>query len=368
MAPKRKSIEAESTPNKRQSISVKSTKKDAPSKTPKKTPASIDTSPIVISAAASVAVATKVGELISTSPLPAVTPGRGRPRKSLSVKPTEIPVSPEPAVVPLPKMLIPATYSEATTSQVKPVGTVDPPEMDEAISIWNQCWSALFNSMMTIGPLFLAITLMSYAASKISSSQAIASIGVIYAYLYIVIMGSYVVAILPFILMSRVFTSLVSSSASPEPAVVPLPKMPTHATYSEATTSQVKPVGTVDPPEMDEAISIWNQCWSALFNSMMTIGPLFLAITLMSYAASKISSSQAIASVGVIYAYLYIVILGSYVVALLPFILISRVFTSLVSSPGSMAAEDKSKALFHIRLLILMSLGLGLAVYQYGFI
>ena len=119
----------------------------------------------------------------------------------------------------LPKPLIPAaidvTTSEASEASKASVRrTMNSPKTDnEVISIWNQCWSAMFICMMTIGPVFLTITLISYTVSKITSSQAIASVGVIYTYIYLVIMGSYIVVILPFLVMSRLFTSLVSGSA-----------------------------------------------------------------------------------------------------------------------------------------------------------
>ena len=113
----------------------------------------------------------------------------------------------------------------------------------------------------------------------------------------------------------------------------------------------------------DEVISIWNQCWAAMFCSTMTIGPTFLAITLMSYTGGKITSSQSVASIGVIYLYLYLVIMGSYLVAILPFILISRIFTSLVTAPGSSAAHDKN-TVHHIRLLMLIMMCVGMAIYN----
>lgn len=83
----------------------------------------------------------------------------------------------------------------------------------EIMSLWNQSLSTLLNCMTIIGPMFMIIILTAYVFGKIHNSQAIASVGIVYTLLFMIIMGSYVLATLPFILISRVFTSIVAPHA-----------------------------------------------------------------------------------------------------------------------------------------------------------
>lgn len=135
--------------------------------------------------------------------------------------------------------------------------------------------------------------------------------------------------------------------ASP-PEVSSPPKV---VTPSLEKTSSFHPIANKLADEK-EIVSIWNQCWLALFMCMSTIGPIFLAIILTSYVLGKINNSQLIGSIGVVYSYLFLVIMGAYCCAILPFILVSRIFTSLVSGK-----TDKTGNI-SIRILLLLSLGL----------
>ena len=103
-----------------------------------------------------------------------------------------------------------------------------------------------------------------------------------------------------------------------------------------------------------EIVSVWNQCWDALYLCLTTIGPIFLAVILYCYFAGMVKQSQAIASVGVVYTLLFITIMGTYVVAMLPFILISRVFTSLVAPNGSQYSSAQVNLYCRLTLLIVL--------------
>ena len=95
---------------------------------------------------------------------------------------------------------------------------------------------------------------------------------------------------------------------------------------------------------------------------MTTIGPIFLAIVLTSYGLGKVNESQLIGSIGVVYAYLFLVIMGAYCVAIVPFIIMSRVFTSLVSAKSDKAGSGN----ISVRILLLLTIGLlGYLVYKY---
>eukprot|EP01038_Epipyxis_sp_PR26KG_P015296 gene15296-20604_t len=94
-------------------------------------------------------------------------------------------------------------------------------------------------------------------------------------------------------------------------------------------------------PLADEAeiTIIWNQSLTALMLCMGTIGPLFLALITAFYCFGLLFESQLIASVGVVYAYIFLLIMGSYGLFVLPVIVISRIFTSLVAPPESRESD-----------------------------
>jgi len=107
-----------------------------------------------------------------------------------------------------------------------------------------------------------------------------------------------------------------------------------------------------------EIVSVWNQCWDALFLCLTIIGPLFAGAILVCYFLGVIKQSQAIASVGVVYTLLFITIMGSYTIAILPFILISRVFTSFVAPQGSQYTAEQVNRYCRLTLLIAIVSGL----------
>mmetsp|Transcript_119335 Transcript_119335/g.234431 ORF Transcript_119335/g.234431 Transcript_119335/m.234431 type:complete len:301 (+) Transcript_119335:105-1007(+) len=97
-------------------------------------------------------------------------------------------------------------------------GYEDGDDEKEIVGLWNQTWGALHMSLSMIGPPFLFIILACYFMGMMQKSQAIASVGVVYVFLFFTIMGSYMLTILPCILVSRMFTCLVSPNATPQSA------------------------------------------------------------------------------------------------------------------------------------------------------
>mmetsp|Transcript_15092 Transcript_15092/g.25156 ORF Transcript_15092/g.25156 Transcript_15092/m.25156 type:complete len:102 (-) Transcript_15092:78-383(-) len=93
------------------------------------------------------------------------------------------------------------------------------------------------------------------------------------------------------------------------------------------------------------------------------IGPFFLAVILVCYFLGMIHQSQAIACVGVVYTLLFLTIMGSYTVVMLPCILISRLFTSMLVSPEERSPFSDAKVNMYSRMLVLILAGLGMGVY-----
>jgi uncharacterized membrane protein (DUF485 family) len=117
--------------------------------------------------------------------------------------------------------------------------------------------------------------------------------------------------------------------------------------------------GESGPDDEKEIVSLWNQTSGALHMSLSMIGPPFLFIILACYFMGMMQKSQAIASVGVVYAFLFMTIMGSYVLVIVPCILVSRLFTCLVSSKTCNDAEVN----LYARLLVLCAAAAGLGYY-----
>lgn len=108
-----------------------------------------------------------------------------------------------------------------------------------------------------------------------------------------------------------------------------------------------------------EIIDIWNQCWSALYLCISTIGPIFLAVILIAYLSSKMTASQMIASVGVVFTYVFLLIMVGYTVAIVPFVLISRIFTSLVAPQNGVETEELNTYCRLLTLVVTLLCGVG---------
>lgn len=153
----------------------------------------------------------------------------------------------------------------------------------------------------------------------------------------------------------------------------PRVQSPARSGTSKAVSPKVKSVAVVPVDEENtsddvEIISLWNQTWSALFMCLTTLGPVFLAIVLVCYFIGTLHQSQAIATVGVVYTLLFLTIMGSYVVVILPCILISRVFTSIVSPHATSHSTEEINLYSRLLVLILAAAGVGYYFFQTAFV
>jgi len=125
-----------------------------------------------------------------------------------------------------------------------------------------------------------------------------------------------------------------------------------------------------EEPTSDEVeiISLWNQSWSALFMCLKTLGPVFLVIVLACYFLGTLHQSQAIATVGVVYTFLFLTIMGSYTVVILPCILVSRVFTSIVSPHATSHSVEEINLYSRLLVLILAAAGAGYYFFKTAFV
>jgi hypothetical protein len=100
-------------------------------------------------------------------------------------------------------------------------------------------------------------------------------------------------------------------------------------------------------------MSLNEQYWSTLRGCLFTIGPLFLFLILVLYVASGATNSQMIASIGLVYVFIFMIIMGSYYFATLPFILVSNMISRILFPNGKSAKKD----LIRIVLLVLGIVG-----------
>lgn len=84
----------------------------------------------------------------------------------------------------------------------------------ELIVLWQQYWSTIDLCFTTVSPLFLVLILTLYAASSVTNSQIIASIALVYVFLFLIIMSSYFFAIVPFILASNTIGNILAPSGT----------------------------------------------------------------------------------------------------------------------------------------------------------
>mmetsp|Transcript_22620 Transcript_22620/g.51100 ORF Transcript_22620/g.51100 Transcript_22620/m.51100 type:complete len:219 (+) Transcript_22620:28-684(+) len=103
--------------------------------------------------------------------------------------------------------------SESSSSEYL-LASVEEEAEEEAVGIWTQAWNALFLCLVLIGPAMLSVILLCYVVGMSMQSQQVACVGVVYTLLFLVLMGLYGAAVLPCILLSRLFISVVASQAS----------------------------------------------------------------------------------------------------------------------------------------------------------
>ncbi len=127
---------------------------------------------------------------------------------------------------------------------------------------------------------------------------------------------------------------------------------------SAAPLKSYESEGLVDESEI---LNIWNQTWRAFIFCSECVVPFFLGITLYYYAQGKYSGSQQVASVGIVFAAFLVLILGTYLLAVLPFVLISRALTCLVSDTP-LTTEEQRETNLYARMFLFFTLLAGIAL------
>jgi hypothetical protein len=81
---------------------------------------------------------------------------------------------------------------------------------EEGVGIWAQAVQSLYLCLVLIGPAMLSVILLCYPYAYAMKSQQVASVGVIYTLVFLLLMCVFSVAVLPCILLSRLFISVVA--------------------------------------------------------------------------------------------------------------------------------------------------------------
>ena len=131
---------------------------------------------------------------------------------------------------------------------------------------------------------------------------------------------------------------------------VALPHMPRPIPTVVPITSQVTPAedNNISIPvsdisviyQGDEVIRLWNQFYIAMDTCLSTVAPIFLVVILVLYAVSAVTKSQTIASIALVYVFVFLTIMFSYFFAIVPFILISNAISSIVTPEGKSSQRD----------------------------
>jgi uncharacterized membrane protein YjdF len=98
---------------------------------------------------------------------------------------------------------------------------------------------------------------------------------------------------------------------------------------------------------------------------MSTVTPLFLAIVLVLYGISAMTKSQAIASIGLVYVFVFLLIMGSYFFATVPFILISNFISSVIAPNSTSYQRDVTRG---VLLLVTVAATVGISKYGIPFL
>ena len=117
----------------------------------------------------------------------------------------------------------------------------------------------------------------------------------------------------------------------------------------------------VDRSNSNEISNLAEQYWSTLSHCFSTIGPLFLFLVLVLYAVSALTGSQAIASTGLVYVFTFLIIMGSFYCATLPFIIVSNTISRLIFPNGTSNQRDLTRVAF-----LMLTIGVAFTLFQYG--
>lgn len=111
----------------------------------------------------------------------------------------------------------------------------------------------------------------------------------------------------------------------------------------------------------DELSKLWSQVCIAMDTCITTVTPLFITIILMLYLVSALSKSQTIASIGLVYVFVFHILLFSFFAAIVPFILVANALCSLLSLKGQAPQRD------FVRLAVLMCvIGVTVGYFKHG--
>jgi hypothetical protein len=111
----------------------------------------------------------------------------------------------------------------------------------------------------------------------------------------------------------------------------------------------------------DELSKLWSQICIAMDTCITTVTPLFITIILMLYLVSAISKSQTVASIGLVYVFVFHILLFSFFAAIVPFILVSNALCSLLAQQGQAPRRD------FVRLAVLVCvIGVTVGYFKHG--
>lgn len=117
----------------------------------------------------------------------------------------------------------------------------------------------------------------------------------------------------------------------------------------------------VERSNSNEITGLAEQYWSTLSHCFSTIGPFFLFLVLILYALSAVTGSQAIASIGLVYVFTFLIIMGTFYFATLPFIIVSNTISRLLFPNGTSNQKDLTRVAF-----LMLTIGIAFALFQYG--
>jgi hypothetical protein len=139
--------------------------------------------------------------------------------------------------------------------------------------------------------------------------------------------------------------------------VSPLPSVP----KTVSLPLVVSDLNSLEPNKNDiladeaEVLSLWEQAYLALSMFGSVVVPFFLLFVVYFYVQSKISGRDSIASVGAVFCIFGALILGSYLMVTVPFILVSRFLTLLVSD-SNVSYEEQRATNLNARFLLFFTL------------
>lgn len=168
--------------------------------------------------------------------------------------------------------------------------------------------------------------------------------------------------------MSQVKLPPVHRNGTADDAIKPNPVPPATQRVQQAAPTSQRPAtipAVVMSNDMeqhgDEIHKLWSQYAVALDTCVSTVSPIFVTMILTLYLSSVVTRSQTIASIGLVYVFVFFILLFSYFAAIVPFILISNALCSVLISQGQKPQKE------YVRLGVLFSVIVATGAYcRYG--